>query len=58
MEGYRYPLALVVEDDDNQRALISTLLEERLSVAINAFTWPVSMTRIFTALTILRRLRH
>jgi CheY-like chemotaxis protein len=28
MEGYRHPLALVVEDDDNQRALISTLLEE------------------------------
>ena len=28
MESYRYPLALVVEDDDNQRALLSTLLEE------------------------------
>ena len=27
MEGYRHPLALVVEDDDNQRAL-SILLEE------------------------------
>jgi CheY-like chemotaxis protein len=28
MEGYRRPLAIVVEDDDNQRALLSTLLEE------------------------------
>ena len=28
MEGDRHPLALVVEDDDNQRALLSTLLEE------------------------------
>ena len=28
MESYRYPLALVVEDDDNQRALLSTLLEK------------------------------
>ena len=28
MEGYRHPLALVVEDDDNQRALLSMLLEE------------------------------
>ena len=27
MEGYRHPLALVVEGDDNQRALLSTLLE-------------------------------
>src|ERR1700733_12594616 len=28
MEGYRRPVALVVEDDDNQRAMLSTLLEE------------------------------
>jgi DNA-binding NtrC family response regulator len=28
MEGYRRPVALVVEDDDNQRALLSMLLEE------------------------------
>ena len=28
MEGYRHPLALVVEGDDNQRALLSMLLEE------------------------------
>jgi DNA-binding NtrC family response regulator len=28
MEGHRHPLALVVEDDDNQRALLSILLEE------------------------------
>ena len=28
MESHRHPLALVVEDDDNQRAMISTLLEE------------------------------
>ena len=28
MEDYRHPLALVVEDDDNQRALLSILLEE------------------------------
>jgi CheY-like chemotaxis protein len=28
MEGHRHPLALVVEDDDNQRALLSVLLEE------------------------------
>jgi DNA-binding NtrC family response regulator len=28
MEGYRHPLALIVEDDDNQRALLSMLLEE------------------------------
>ena len=28
MEGYRHHLALIVEDDDNQRALLSMLLEE------------------------------
>jgi DNA-binding NtrC family response regulator len=28
MEGYRHALALIVEDDDNQRALLSMLLEE------------------------------
>jgi DNA-binding NtrC family response regulator len=28
MEGYRHPLALVVADDDNQRALLTMLLEE------------------------------
>jgi DNA-binding NtrC family response regulator len=28
VEGYRHPLALIVEDDDNQRALLSMLLEE------------------------------
>jgi len=28
MEGYRHPLALVVEDDDWQRAMLSTLIEE------------------------------
>ena len=28
MEGYRHHLSLIVEDDDNQRALLSMLLEE------------------------------
>ena len=28
MEGNRHPLALVVEDDDSQRAMLSTLIEE------------------------------
>ena len=28
VEGYRHPLALIGEDDDNQRALLSRLLEE------------------------------
>jgi DNA-binding NtrC family response regulator len=28
VEGYRHHLALIVEDDDNQRALLSMLLEE------------------------------
>ena len=28
MEGYRHHLALIVEDDDNLRALLSMLLEE------------------------------
>ena len=28
VEGYRHPLALIGEDDDNQRALLSRLLED------------------------------
>src|SRR6516164_5646160 len=28
MESYRHRLALVVEDDDSQRAMLSTLIEE------------------------------
>jgi len=28
MEEYRHPLALIAEDNDNQRALLSILLEE------------------------------